>query len=381
MRKISILKFSFFPALLLGISMSLGCSNSSETEPPQPEITDNVKVGAWYFGGWSFEPDENGHTFHISPTLTTQFSNREPVWGWREDKIEVMTDQINYAADAGLSFWGFCWYENTLVDQPEMMDQLNIALDLYLKCANRKRLDFCLLSCHPVSNVNWTKLCDRTIPYFKESNYLKVDGKPVMIFFNADDVISGMGGAGGTKTALETYRQKAKDAGIGEILIGARTAPRASIPGYQDKYKECGFDFLTTYQNADDGRKQPGENDYANLIEGDKKAWNEISQNTDLPYVPTMGVGYDMRPWAADHPNQPASDYWYTGMTPQRIADHLRETIQWTKTNKDKVLGNMMLIYAWNENGEGGWLTPTKSEGTARLDAMKLVIDSENNKP
>lgn len=372
-------KFLAFAFLFLCI-ISISCSNSTAATEPEKENPDKIKVGAWYFGGWSFKPDANGHTFHISPTLVTQFSDREPLWGWREDKPEIMVEQINYAADAGLSFWGFCWYENTLVSQPEMMDDLNIALDLYLNAPNRKRLDFCLLSCHAVSPVNWGKLCDRTIAYFKESNYLKVDDKPVMVFFNSDDVIIGMGGIEGTKIALNTYREKARQAGVGEILIGARTAPRAQYPDYQNKYKECGFDFLTTYQNADDGRAHPGENDYANLIKGDKKAWAEIPSNSDLPYIPTMGTGYDMRPWAADHPTLPASDYWYTGITAERIATQLKEAMVWTKENKSEVLGNLLLMYAWNENGEGGWLTPTKSEGTARLDAIKKVIDEENNK-
>lgn len=362
---------TLFIALLL---IAISCSASSEDTELKTDQSEKVKVGAWYFGGWSFPPDQNGHTFHISPTLVTQFSNREPVWGWREDKQEIMTEQINYAADAGLSFWGFCWYENTLVAQPDMMDNLNIALDIFLQSPNRKMLDFFLLSCHPVSPVNWEKLCNRTIPLFKEENYLTLDGKPIIVFFNTDEVIEGMGGIEGTKAALKLYREKAKAAGIGEILIGARTAPRAASPTYQNKYTACGFDFLTTYQNSDDGRKHPGDNDYANLNAGDRKAWTEIPSNTNLPYIPTMGTGYDMRPWAADHPTLPASDYWYTGITPERIANQLREAIKWTKENKDDVLGNLLIMYAWNENGEGGWLTPTKSEGTARLDAIKKVI-------
>ena len=38
------------------------------------------------------------------------------------------------------------------------------------------------------------------------------------------------------------------------------------------------------------------------------------------------------------------------------------------------------MIYAWNENSEGGWLTPTKAEGAARLNEIKKVIDEENNR-
>ncbi|MDD2797139.1 MAG: glycoside hydrolase family 99-like domain-containing protein [Bacteroidales bacterium] len=372
------MKHNFIGKLVLLIAIILVQTSCDKISAKSPKNQSDVKVGAWYFGGWSFPADANGNTFHISPSLVSKFSDREPVWGWREDVPGVMEKQIDYAADGGLSFWGFCWYDNTLVNNPTMMDNLNNALDYYMKAPNRKRIDFCLLSCFQVSPVNWEKVCDRTVPYFKESNYLKVNGKPVMIFFNADQVISGLGGIENTLKSLNLYREKARKIGAGEILIGARTRPRPSDPTYQDKYAQCGFDFLTTYQNADDGRVDSGENDYANLIAGDIKAWNGITSGTSLPYIPTIGTGYDMRPWAMDHLNQPASDYWYTGMNPQRIGEHLRECIKWTKANKTKVLNNLILMYAWNENGEGGWLTPTKSESTGRLDAIKKVIQEEN---
>jgi len=33
-----------------------------------------------------------------------------------------------------------------------------------------------------------------------------------------------------------------------------------------------------------------------------------------------------------------------------------------------------VIIYAWDENDEGGWLVPTLGEGTARLDALAKVL-------
>lgn len=33
-----------------------------------------------------------------------------------------------------------------------------------------------------------------------------------------------------------------------------------------------------------------------------------------------------------------------------------------------------MLIYAWNENDEGGWLMPTLPCQTDRLDALRQVL-------
>lgn len=372
------MKCCFFNKVMLAVLFSFALY-SCKGETPDPNIDkDKVKVGAWYFGGWSFPADANGNTFHISPSLVTKFSDREPVWGWREDAPGVMVEQINYAANGGLSFWGFCWYDTSLVSDAKTMDNLNNALDLFMEAPNKNLLEFCLLSCFPVSPSTWGQVCDRTVVYFKESNYLKVDSKPVMVFFNTDEVISGLGGIDKTLIAMNEYRQKARNAGIGEILIGCHTNPRVNDPTYQNKYAQCGFDFLTTYQNANTGRVNAGANDYDNLATGDAKAWNGISANTSLPFVATVGTGYDMRPWAMDHPTQPASDFWYTGVTPEKIGEHLRSGIQWTKANKDKVLGNLVFMYAWNENGEGGWLTPTKAVGNVRLEAVKKVINEEN---
>jgi hypothetical protein len=379
MMKIGFKDKIFYLGIIATFILFVSFSCKSDDDPSsngKDTKTEKIKVGAWYFGGWSMPADSKGYTFHISPTLVTQYSYREPIWGWREDKLDIMVDQINYAADNGLSFWGFCWYENSLSSDSATMNYLNTALKLFLQAPNRNRLNFCLLSCQPVSQKMWSNFCLKTIAYFKESNYLKVGGKPVMIFFNTDEVIKGLGGTSKAKEAFDAYRALAKAKGIGDILIGARTSANVS---YQDIYKDDGFDFLTTYQNSDDGRNNAGANDYSNETKADCKVWDAISSNTSMKYIPTMGTGYDMRPWAADHPTLPASDYWYTSVTPEKIAAHLKETMLWARNNKSKVLDNMVLIYAWNENGEGGWLTPTKSENSARLDAVKKVINEINN--
>jgi hypothetical protein len=36
----------------------------------------------------------------------------------------------------------------------------------------------------------------------------------------------------------------------------------------------------------------------------------------------------------------------------------------------------MLLIYAWNEYGEGGIVAPTRGDGTMKLEAIKQVFGS-----
>jgi hypothetical protein len=45
--------------------------------------------------------------------------------------------------------------------------------------------------------------------------------------------------------------------------------------------------------------------------------------------------------------------------TPVELAAHIREAVVWTKENRDINITNSVLIYAWNEHDEGGWLQPT----------------------
>lgn len=345
------------------------CSKNEEENPSSD--TFDPKVGAWYFGGWSFPPDPNGYTFHISPSLVGDIQ-RKPIWGWREDSPEIMKQQIDLAVEAGIEWWGFCWYENTLVEDPQM-EYLNTALSLFLEAPNRNSLEFCLLSCHPISDENWDIWCSKNIELMKNENYLKVVGRPMIVLFNADEVIASMGGAEKMRKAFEGYRSKAIEAGVGDPFIGAvvRTSPAGSI------YNQCGFDFLTTYNNSNFGRLEAGANDFEALNNGDKKAW-DIAKTTDLPVMPTLTVGYDMRPWATDHPTLPASDFWYTGVTAQRIAEQLQSMILWGKTNQTELLtDNLMVMYAWNEYGEGAWLTPSVGSGNIRLEYIKYILTSD----
>jgi hypothetical protein len=44
--------------------------------------------------------------------------------------------------------------------------------------------------------------------------------------------------------------------------------------------------------------------------------------------------------------------------------------VKWVKTHPDSAPSKAILIYAWNENDEGGWLVPTRGDGESRLQAL-----------
>ncbi len=53
----------------------------------------------------------------------------------------------------------------------------------------------------------------------------------------------------------------------------------------------------------------------------------------------------------------------------------MQADLDWVARYPETAEANAILIYAWNEIDEGGWLVPTLAEGTARLDAIKKVLE------
>jgi hypothetical protein len=89
------------------------------------------------------------------------------------------------------------------------------------------------------------------------------------------------------------------------------------------------------------------------------------------------------RPWitATPDPTPPAQQKPLIAAataTPYELAAHLREAIEWTRANRDLNPANIIIIYAWNEHDEGGWLQPTLSPdgkpNAERIRALGAVL-------
>ncbi len=52
------------------------------------------------------------------------------------------------------------------------------------------------------------------------------------------------------------------------------------------------------------------------------------------------------------------------------LAAHLHKGLTWVHDHPGEARAHAVLIYAWNENDESGWIVPTLSEVSALLDAI-----------
>lgn len=349
-----------------------------------------MKLGAYFWDGWYTKIP------HWTDRLLSDFTEREPVWGWLGDTVENMSLQVNYAADAGLGFFAFDWY------YPEHghINRMNEAVDRFLAAKNASRMNFCLLVANHgggyIYRDKWDDACDMFMPYLTNKLALKVNGCPVIIFFSLSDLIRCLGGADETKLCLETLRKKAREAGLpGVCVIGCGGPPRDAAgdvdlspekwQGMIHALENCGLDAVTGY-NYHRGQIKRGDEisyiyPFEDLVRDHVVSRNAFAGYCTLPQMPLVIGGWDCRPWETVWTGattaQPRSCY-SPDRTPTDIYNHVKETGEWIKTNRNKVLDDLAIVYAWNENGEGGFIEPTAGDSGKILDAVKRGIADTN---
>ena len=332
------------------------------------QASNNIYLGAYYFDGW--QPlYEKGP---INDKLTNDFPERKPIWGWLTSTPEIMSNQIDAAANAGISFFSFDWYypnskRYTVDNMP-----LNHALSLYLQAPNNNRLKFNLMvvnqKYYEIGPDDWDALTQRWIELFKNPQYVRVNNKPLIIFFSAQGLINKFGSVANVHEALDKLRQACVDAGLGGVTIGAGVSPSA-IP-VKDA-TACGFDAFTgySYRSGDTtrGTIPIEEIQRTNL-------WDRVEQNTTVPFMPVITLNWDPRSKAM-FPKYAKSPVYvgYSGKTVYRSVLGAKE---WMKNHPNQTTRERVAImYAWNEYNEGAWLTPSDLWGTQLLDAVKAAVD------
>jgi hypothetical protein len=329
-------------------------------------------VGAYYFDGWAGSSDrwrdDPAWTRLDPPMMLTkrmieEFADRRPIWGWRDDKLEIMERQIDLAADHGIAFFAFCWYWNkdakTLDRQP-----LHTGLELFLKAKNNRRMKFCLLVANHGGNMfegagDWAKAAERWLPYFKHPQHVTVDGKPLVIIFNPGNA---------DKDGFAQVQAAARKAGLPGVAIAACGGGQAKL----------GFTHATHYNIIPGYAAQSEPHKYAELLQANQHAWRGTSAQ---PYMPALSVGWDKRPWEGDRGLGQPAGWYFTDRTPAQFAAALESAVQWMDQHPDQTTAErIVLLYAWNEFGEGGYLAPTKGDPEgAYLKAVKRVLEGSGS--
>ncbi len=355
---------------------------------------DPVTIGAIRWDAWHTPAAAKEHGAKGGPVRAMEKSLNPHRYRWRSPFFarvdtndilridgytqEIINREIAYAKAGGIDYWAFLLY-------PEG-NSMSQGLSLYLSSLDRDDVNFCAVASPNTfgGRATWQAGIDRIIKYMREPGYQSVcGGRPLLYLFRPEEKwIQTWGGPEGARELFNKLRSAAVAAGVGDPYLvvmhqGAASAGSKAV-------EAVGAQALTDYARSGGGRSAP----YAELTARLRDFWSECAA-TSVDVVPLAMAGWDRRP-RVEHPvpweqwQKPGSglDRFYKLPTPEELAAHLDEAMTWAKKNTEFCPAQTVIVYAWNEHDEGGWLCPTIGRDgvpdASRLEAIATMRKQRN---
>ncbi len=332
-------------------------------------------VGAIRWDAWHGDKGPVGK--YVEKDLShSQWHYRVPFCGQilSENKVkidcatpEAMTKEISYTEEAQLDYWAFLFYP---IDNP-MSSQFKLFIE---NPANKSiKFAFILQFGHLVPQ-KYNEINNHVASLVTRINYLKINNKPVVFIFNINEV--SLNKAWGE---AKNFKRIVLDDLIAKVLKATGTKPYFIVMDFNPETASKWADIfelsaISTYAT------HPGEKgSYKDLVKQDINYWNRATK-TGKTVIPIVMTGWDPQPrvpnpapWMNKKYLENAKKVFFETPTPEEIAEHVRQAIKWAKENNSPAI----IIYAWNEFDEGGWIMPTLYEGDKRVKAIGKVIKEE----
>lgn len=373
-------RLSLPQALLLFAGLSAVIVGLPTDAARAAERADAIVVGAIRWDAWY---GDDGPVTEVERSLgPAKFHWRLPFFAsvLAEDKVringdaqEIIEKEMLWAAQAGLNYWAFVDYGDE--------GNLTIARRRYQAAADKHGLRFCLIEEGRRLDERGINGWPRLVRMMKDGNYQTVlDGRPLLFVFGRPERLG--------RHDFEALGSAAVAAGLKRpylVLMGWNPDQDAK------DMQSLGLDAVSAY--AAGGQYAGPMWPYAELTAHVRKNYWEACRRSRIPTVTFATAGWDTRPriehppswcpWvkARPDPTPPADQKPLMDAvtaTPEQLAGHLRDALAWTRQNADLNSAQAVIIYAWNENDEGGWLIPTRGTDdrpdTTRLEAVRRVL-------
>ena len=321
---------------------------------------------------------------------------RRPLWGYvNEANPDVMEMQINCALEHGVNtfIYDWYWYDN----RPFLENCLN---DGFLKAANNKKMKFYLMwanhdaahlwdkrNSDEVNEVIWSAvvtpeifsdITDRTIEkYFSQENYYCIDGCPVYMIFEIDNLIRSFGTTQALKKGLDEFRAKTVKAGFKGLHLQC-VMWSGRVYNWLDDGDACkgktlfevleylGFSSVTNYNWGGslnlDGNYNSLSDEYVEKITEDSKRFT---------FYPNITIGWD---------NNVRFKKFIPGVVRNNTPENFKRTCEMIKAFTDEKLASgqlaapLITVNSWNEWTETSYLEPDDLYGYGYLEAIKEVF-------
>lgn len=332
----------------------------------------------WPEGAGEWEVIKKG-----TPRFEGHYQPKEPLWGYEmDDDPEVMEKWIETAVDFGINTFIFDWY--WFDEGPFLESSLNNG---FLKAANREKMQFYLMwANHDVKQNYWnvhkfkdedSLLWDGAVDernfkivahriienYFKQPNYFRINGKPVLSIFSLQNLLEGLGGIENTKSSINYFREKTREAGFPDlhlqlVVYGGPSKKRI------DDLEYLGINSITQYNWG--WMKEQDYIKWASMAIDTRDQWKE---HLSIPFFPNVSIGWDDTP---RFPDKGKADIVLYNATPENFGKYFAEAMNFAKSDSQQP--KIITIFSWNEWIEGGYLLPDKNFGFRYLEEVEKTV-------
>lgn len=311
----------------------------------------DIKIGVIRWDAWVGNLNAVGR--EVEKCLSKkEYWNRLPFYTkFKENEVhircnskEIVEKEIIYASECGIDYFAFCWYP--------FQSGSDLARNIFLELEQTKMKWCLIIGTNPfcLDDAKWL------IKQFSNPNYQKIDNRPLVYIFNINENLFDI---------VEFIKKNSFP--FNPYFIG--------MVWNKDQAKKMSTLF---HLDAISQYCTPGKNNlsYHNLSEIEVSKWIEYAKlNKVVPWVTT---GWDKRP-RYDFPVswENCSHFnieYIQNPTTKELQKELENAYEFSVKNRSDTI----IIYAWNEFDEGGFIAPTLEENSInfdKLNAIKKIID------
>ncbi len=368
-----------------------------------------MKIFAYYLPQFH-EIKENNEMWGKGFTEWTNVKKALPLFEGHEQPVEPLNDNYYDLLDPAVMEWqakiakdhgiyAFCfyhyWYNGHLLMEKPILQWLNnkkIEMPYCICWANHDwttgwvdKERKIIFSQDYNDETDWDLHFDFFLPFFKDDRYVKEEGKPLLVIYEAARIEK-------MNAMLDRWNDLAIKNGFPGICYAYQCVTGDTILGFDDSRFTYDIEYQPMYvrefKYKKSGNRTKNTLKYiAHIIK--KKAYEMIGKDEEKRYKLTV-FDYDdiwqktleMGPITPKSipgafvkmdttPRIQERGIVTQGMTPQKFLKYFSRQI---KRCRDDYNQDKLFIFAWNEWAEGGYLEPDKKWGYGVLEAIKTAL-------
>lgn len=363
-------------SLLASAAGAIACSSAPHAAGSVQPLSGVIRWDGWFPGSPYAAAFRDPRWQNRLPTFTTDRNGELCVCG---SDIQTIRNDVALAKSAGIDYFAFDYYYPIGPNGKPRKDWegMGQALRSFLSLREdgfQFAVNFGVSLATYLSQDHLASVTRELVGMFGQKNYVRVRGnRPVcfLMMFSAEPYLKQDAPPGDKLRAfVDGVRSACADNHLGAPYFVIQNFWPKILADILSAFK---FDAVSSYGNPMGlDPSGPGRQlSYAKCAGASRGFWAS-SRELKLPLVPPISVGWDNRPRFDAEPeykNKPRNVDYCVPPPKDELAQLVRDGMGAARLSNPEFPS--VLIYAWNEYVEGGYIAPTKGESAARLDAVR----------